>query len=496
MHRSIPDSEQVEKQASTSSTASDATTDATPRWQPPDERKALLKVDFSVLPLLCLGLLVFQLDRMNLASALTGGLMDDINIDESTVNLANQMMFLGIVVLEIPFNLILQRLGPRKWIATQVFIFGLIATLQVFVRERKGFLVVRSFLGLAEAGYIPGSIFTLSTWYHKRELSTRVAVFFFGMFGGNALSPILASGVLLLDGKRNLTGWQWIFLLEGAFTMVVGFLLLLLLPGSPEQPRPLLSPGLITFTEKDRCILQDRLAADESETCKGPQRSLTIPWTLIRQTLLHYKRWPSLLSTFCVFSTWTPLMTYTPSIFVDLGFERVSANALAAVGASLALLVVFFFARLSDRTNRRGACVMAAQTCYLITLVVARSVQPAVGKWSRVGLWTAVNAFAVGYHPIHNTWLQLNCHSPSERSIAIAMWVMFAITGNMVGSQLFQAGDAPRYDDGLLYMIALVAVGIALAGVQEGVYVLHNKRVREGRGAVINGEEEPRVYVP
>lgn len=130
----------------------------TPKWRLSDEKTALRKVDTSVLPILFLGLLVFQLDRMNLVSALTGGFREDIDIDQSTVNLGNQMMFLGIVVLEIQFNLILQRLGPRKWIATQVLIFGLIATLQVLVVNRNGFLVVRSMLGLAEAGYIPGSI--------------------------------------------------------------------------------------------------------------------------------------------------------------------------------------------------------------------------------------------------------------------------------------------------------------------------------------------------
>lgn len=103
-----------------------------------------------------------------------------------------------------------------------------------------------------------------------------------------------------------------------------------------------------------------------------------------------------------------------------LGFDRIAANALAAVGASLALIVVFLFAYMSDRTNQRGGSVIAAQVCYLVTLVVARQVHPHVGKWSRWGLWTAVNSFAVGYHPVHNSWVQLNCREPGERSIAIA----------------------------------------------------------------------------
>ena len=107
-------------------------------------------------------------------------------------------------------------------------------------------------------------------------------------------------------------------------------------------------------------------------------------------------------------------------LFRSLGFDRISANALAAVGPFIALGVVFCFAYMSDRTNLRGGSVIAAQICYLITLIVALCVQPHVGKWSRWGLWTAVNSFAVGYHPVHNSWVQLNCRDPRERSISIA----------------------------------------------------------------------------
>jgi MFS family permease len=164
------------------------------------------------LPLLFLGLLVFQFDRMNLASALTASFAKNIHVNQSTINLGNQLMFMGIVVLEIPFNLMLQRLGPRKWISSQVCLFGFIAIMQVFVKSRAGFLASRLFLGFAEAGYIPGASYTLSCWYTKRELAKRVAILFFGMFGGNALSPILATGILKLAGRGGLNGWQWLFL--------------------------------------------------------------------------------------------------------------------------------------------------------------------------------------------------------------------------------------------------------------------------------------------
>ncbi|EXJ92619.1 hypothetical protein A1O3_01171 [Capronia epimyces CBS 606.96] len=466
-----------------------------PQWAREDEHRARAKIDRSVLPLLCLGLLVFQLDRMNLASALTGGFAKDIKVKQSTINLGNQLMFLFIVVFEIPANLILQKLGPRKWISAQVFIFGFVATLQVFIRNRTGFLVSRSFLGLAEAGYIPGAAYTLSTWYRKKELGKRVGIMFFGMFGGNALSPILASGILKLDGKRGLSGWKWIFLIEGVLTMSISILLLFLLPGSPDQPRPLLSKGLVRLTPQDQFILIKRIERDDVYK-RGGAQGLAIPWKTVKRTILHYRRWPHFLSTSLVFSTWSPLITYTPSIYVSLGFDRVAANALASVGATISLGVVFFFAWLSDRTGRRGLTVMIAQLIYLVALIICRQVQDGVGRWSKWGLWTVVNSFAGGYHPVHNTWVQLNCQEPGERSISIAMWVMFAIGGLMYGTQFFQGGDAKaHYPNGLRTMIALVASGVVLALIQELIYWHHNRKVKNGTARVFKGESKPRIYV-
>ncbi|KAL3420685.1 inner membrane transporter yfaV [Phlyctema vagabunda] len=454
-------------------------------WDRAAESRALRKVDTSVLPLLFLGLLVFQLDRMNLASALTAGFAKDVKITQSTINLGNQMMFLGNVVLEIPSNMLLQSLGPRKWIAAQVFVFGIVATMQIFVKDQNGFLVARSALDVSESGYIPGAIYTLSCWYTKRELAKRVAIFFFGMFGANALSPLLASGILKLEGRQDLKGWQWLFLLEGVFTIFVSVLLAFLLPGAPDQPEPLLSRGIIQFKPEEKEILQSRLELDDEAKRNGAQ-GMNIPWTLIRKTVLHYRRWPHFISTGCVFATWSPMSTYTPSIILSLGFDRIEANALAAVGTSIALGVIFFFAWLSDRTNKRGATVIAAQSCYLISLIIARSVHPHVGNWSRFGLWTLINAFGVGYHPVHNTWVQLNCKEPGERSISIAMWVMSAISGLMAGTQIFQGKDAPFYNTGIRTMIICVSIGIAFVLLQEFIYYRHNKKAREG----VKGPEE------
>ena len=275
--------------------------------------------------------------------------------------------------------------------------------------------------------------------------------------------------------------------------MVVAIALIFLLPGSPDEPRPLLSPGLIRFEDVDRNALKQHLETDDEEKRCGAQ-GMHIPLSLVWTTVKHYRRWASFVSTFAVFSTWSSLTTYTPTIIMALGFTRVQANALASVGGFLALGVVFFFGWLSDKTNKRGLAVIIAHICYLIVLVVTRSVHPSVGKWARWSLWTMINALAIGYHPVHNSWVQLNCKDPRERSISIAMWVMAAISGLMVGTQYYRADDLPFYTKGLRIQIIMVAIGMFFAIVQEAVYISYNRTALRKWEEV--GGEKPWLYTP
>jgi sugar phosphate permease len=192
-------------------------------------------------------------------------------------------------------------------------------------------------------------------------------------------------------------------LVEGIFSIMVSIMIFFCLP---EE----IGDSLLSDSEVPR---------DSNRTLAAPSK-LHISPRLVWQTLTNTKRLPHFIATGCVFSTWSPLTTYTPSIFVQSGFSHIEANSLAAIGSLLTIPVILLFAWMSDRSKRRGFTVMVAISFYLITLVILRVFQNYVGKWGKFGLWTAVNAFAVGYHPIHNAWIQINCKTPEERSISVA----------------------------------------------------------------------------
>lgn len=104
------------------------------------------------------------------------------------------------------------QVGPQKWLSFQILAWGLVATFQAFIKNYAGYLATRLLLGLLEAGFIPGALYILSTWYKKTETSLRIAIFFLGNIGAAATSSLIAAGILQLAGTNGLSGWRWLFL--------------------------------------------------------------------------------------------------------------------------------------------------------------------------------------------------------------------------------------------------------------------------------------------
>ena len=130
--------------------------------------------------------------------------------------------------------------------------------------------------------------------------------------GGSGCSCVCHSSAF--DDDDDDAMWTDTVIVEGLFTISVSFLLLFFLPGSPDMPRPLLSAGFIRFSKDEQAILKRRLELDGAG--RHGENGSRIPLSQVWKTILHYQRWPHYISTFAVFSTWSPLTTYTPSIIL------------------------------------------------------------------------------------------------------------------------------------------------------------------------------------
>lgn len=114
------------------------------------------RVDFILIPVLALAFFSMQMDRGNISAVLTSTITKDLHITTNQVNIGTQLLSAGIVLSEIPSNIIMQRIGPRVWLSGQLFAWGLVATFQAFVQSYPAYLVTRILLGFCEGGFIPG----------------------------------------------------------------------------------------------------------------------------------------------------------------------------------------------------------------------------------------------------------------------------------------------------------------------------------------------------
>lgn len=170
------------------------------------------RLDFYLMPLLVLGFFVLQLDRSNIGNALTDTITKDLGISTDDVNLGNQLMLAGIVISELPSNMLLQKVGAPIWLTGQMGIWGTIALVQAWVTNRSSFFATRFLLGVFEGGYVPGSQYMLSLFYTREELALRTAIFYFGNYFATATGSLMAAGILQLAGQKGLSGWQWLFI--------------------------------------------------------------------------------------------------------------------------------------------------------------------------------------------------------------------------------------------------------------------------------------------
>ena len=226
---------------------------------PEIERRTVAKVSWRLLPLIVLIYFVAYMDRTNVGFA-AFGLKRDFGFSATLYGWAAGIFFLGYVLFEIPSNVLLERAGARLWIARIMVTWGLVAGSMVLITGPVSFLALRFLLGVAEAGFFPGVILYFTYWFPKRYRARVVAALFLAVPGSNALTAVISGALLQLDGALGLHGWQWLFLLEAAPSILLAFAVLALMTDRPEQAAWL--------TVEERLWLEAELAAERDGTVR------------------------------------------------------------------------------------------------------------------------------------------------------------------------------------------------------------------------------------
>jgi MFS transporter, ACS family, tartrate transporter len=297
------------------------------------------KVTLRLIPFLFVLYIVAWLDRVNVGFAALQ-MNSDLGFSSAAFGFGSGVFFLGYCLFEVPSNLVLHRVGARRWIARIMISWGAISVAMMFVRTTLTFYILRFMLGAAEAGFFPGMIYYLSLWYPRAQRARAIAAFMTAVPLSGVIGGSLSGALLSLNGVSGLAGWQWLFLVEGLpAVLLLGVIVLVYLTDRPEAAQWL--------TPAERHWLANKLATERTACTAahpiGTLAALANPtvWQLGIIFLLA-------AIGFYGYSFWAPLIIKSLTGSSDLGVGLI----LGAISAVTIISMVLNSAH-SDRTDER-----------------------------------------------------------------------------------------------------------------------------------------------
>src|ERR1700750_194309 len=198
------------------------------------QRSAMRKVYLRLLPFAVLCYILAYIDRINVSFAgLT--MRDDIGMSAATFGFAVGMFYWGYFIFEVPSNVIMEKIGARIWIARIMITWGILAGLTAVVKDSTTFAVVRFLLGVAEAGFFPGIILYFTYWFPAKYRARFLAAFAIAVPVSTVIGAPISGLLLGLDGVWGLAGWQWLFIIEGIPSVLLGIVTWFYLTDKPEK---------------------------------------------------------------------------------------------------------------------------------------------------------------------------------------------------------------------------------------------------------------------
>lgn len=219
-------------------TSSSLAPDALTLPEPDDAvaRSAVRRVGLRLIPFLFICYICAHLDRTNLAIA-SLQMNRAIHLSAAAYGLGAGLFYVGYALFEVPSNMILARIGARRWIARIMITWGVLAAAMSLMRTPPSFYVLRFLLGVGEAGFFPGVVYYFTNWFTAGARARAVSRFMLAIPIAALVSGALAGPLLALGGRLGLAGWQWLFIVEAVPSVLLGVTLLFYLSDRPEDAR-------------------------------------------------------------------------------------------------------------------------------------------------------------------------------------------------------------------------------------------------------------------
>ncbi|GAC76394.1 permease of the major facilitator superfamily [Moesziomyces antarcticus T-34] len=417
-----------------------------------EEKQLLRKIDRRLVPCVWLMYLFSYLDRSNIGNAYTGGMGTDLKMDSNHYSIVLLVFFATYVTFEVPSNMLLTRVRPSIYLPTLMFLWGGLSMCFAAAKNWQTIAALRVVLGALEAGFAPGVLFLLSSWYKRGELARRYSLYYSavaisGMFGG-----LIAGGLLQkLDGAHGIAAWKWLFIIEGAATCGVAVAAVFVLPDFPATTR-WLSP-------RERAIASRRLALDSVGSAQGGDEDITHTQAA-KMAFFDWRTWCFVFLYMLTTGSQT-IQYFVPELVKSMGYKGFHVQYMTAPIYAVALAAILGFCFSSDLRKERAFHLATASAIAVVSFACLIGVLDHKGRYVLLCFGVA-GVYAAC--PLVSIWVSNAIPHPSEKRAVVQAFVNgMGNSASLYGSYLFNKGDKNYNRKGFGVTMAFMLLAVVMS---------------------------------
>ncbi|KAL1874749.1 hypothetical protein VTK73DRAFT_226 [Phialemonium thermophilum] len=435
----------------------------------PAEIALVKKLDRRIMPMLCAMYFLNYLDRTAITSARLNNLEEDLNLTGSQYSTCISLLFVGYILMQLPSNMLMasKHIRPSIYMGVCMALWGVISGLTAATHNYIGLLLVRFFLGIAEAPFYPGALFLLSIFYTRKEISTRLALLYSANILSTAFSGLIAAATFSsIDGAHGLAGWRWLFIIEGIVTVCIALASTFILPDHPLTTSWL--------TEEERQLAHARIARDtvEQTTRKSSLDSLKAAFGDPRLYLL------AMMQNFHLSAN--GFTNFFPTVVGTLGYSHTITLVMTCPPFILAAIVAPLYGLNSGRVNEKTWHITGGMGVAMAGFIISACTLNTAARYFSCFLFAsgvyAVNSCILG-------WVTATLGQTMEKkAISLSFVNMVSNASYIYTPYLYPKSDGPRYLIAMCAQSGFCAACIICAwALRLWLMATNRKLKREGR---------------
>lgn len=404
------------------------------------EKSTIRKTMKRILPTVLILYIVAYLDRVNLGYAALQ-MNAELALSAEVFGLLSGIFFIGYFFFEVPSNMIMHKVGARIWIARIMLSWGIIVILTGFAQTTTHLYILRFLLGIAEAGFFPGIVLYLTYWFRARERGRATAALLLALPIGGLIGAPVSTWIIDNIFWLNMSGWRWMFILEGIPAIILGFYTIFFLTNRPAKAKWL--------SKEERDWLEGELSAERQASSKVNKVSKL-------DMLKDSKVWKLSLLYFAVYTGIYGLSFWMPTIIKSLSkiaTTNLEIGWLAMIPSLVGIPAIIFVGWYSDRTNAYKQHLIV---CFIITVLGFIGCGFSESVFMMVLMLTITSAGLYGFTGCFFAYMTF-FFTESTAPVGIALVNSFAALGGFVGPMIL---GSVAFTQGMFILSGLLIIGL------------------------------------